>query len=86
MIAAEARKARGDMGYYCEDEEKMAWAASGLRILPEGLTKDADGLYVLPNGKYLPCGAYEMPDGGHLIYEPFQLSSFADMLAGIDEG
>ena len=42
-------------------------------------------LYVLPNGKYLPSGAYWRVDGSALIYEPHELSPFADMLANCTE-
>ena len=51
-----------------------------VTLLPQGVTMDGE-LYVLPNGKYLPPGAYRMPDGSDLIYEPHALSPFADMLA-----
>ena len=74
------------MTYDVEADERILLTKSGLKVFPDGLTRDADGLYVLPNGKYLPSGAYEMADGSHLIYEPFQLSPFAEMLASIDEG
>lgn len=57
---------------------------SGFRVLPEG-TKTRGGLYVLPNGRYLPPGAYGMPDGSTLIYEPHELSPFADLLASCTE-
>lgn len=45
----------------------------GFPFLPEGLILDGN-LYVLPNGKYLPCGSYELEDGSSLIYEPSELS------------
>lgn len=56
--------------------KKDVW---GLPYLPEGL-KRVNGLYVLPNGKYLPCGAYLLQDGTTLIYEPRELSFFGRML------
>lgn len=49
-------------------------------LLPKDLKMDGN-LYVLPNGKYLPTGCYVMDDGSSLIYEPRELSPFADMLA-----
>lgn len=53
-------------------------------ILPTGLRKD-ENLYVLPDGRYLPCGVYRTEDGGSLIYEPFELSTFGQMLAQFEE-
>ena len=52
----------------------------GTPYLPEHMKMDGN-LYVLPHGKYLPRGCYRTKDGGSLIYEPAQLSPFADMLA-----
>ena len=57
----------------------------GTPYLPDGLTMDGN-LYVLPNGRYLPPDCYRTEDGGHLIYEPPQLSPFADALASFVEG
>ena len=57
----------------------------GLPLVPDGVTKDKDGLYILPNGRYLPSGAYQYRDGARLIYEPRQLSPWADMLAQCTE-
>ena len=58
--------------------------ANGFPYLPDNLTK-CGNLYVLPSGKYLPPGAYITPDGGSLIYEPGELSPFADILASLSE-
>lgn len=40
-------------------------------ILPTGLMEE-ENLYVLPDGRYLPCGVYRTEDGGSLIYEPIR--------------
>lgn len=53
-------------------------------ILPAGLREEGN-LYVLPDGRYLPCGVYRTEDGGSLIYEPFELSTFGQMLAQFKE-
>lgn len=54
--------------------------ADGFPFLPDNLTKDENGFYVLPNGKYLPIGFYHYKDGRNLIYEPIGLSPSAEML------
>lgn len=51
-----------------------------IPLLPAGL-KEEGNLYVLPDGRYLPCGVYRTEDGGSLIYEPSELSTFGRMLA-----
>lgn len=53
-------------------------------MLPAGL-REEEYLYVLPDGRYLPCGLYRTADGGSLIYEPSELSSFGQMLAQFKE-
>ena len=53
-------------------------------MLPAEL-KEEENLYVLPDGRYLPCGVYRTDDGGSLIYEPFELSTFGQMLAQFEE-
>ncbi len=53
-------------------------------ILPTEL-REEENLYVLPDGRYIPCGAYRTEDGGSLIYEPFELSTFEQMLAQFKE-
>ena len=53
-------------------------------MLPVGLREEGN-LYVLPDGRYLPCGLYRTADGGSLIYEPFELSTFGQMLAQFKE-
>lgn len=49
-------------------------------MLPAGLREERN-LYVLPDGRYLPCGVYRTEDGGSIIYEPSGLSFFEQMLA-----
>ena len=56
----------------------------GMTYLPDIMAIDGN-LYVLSNGKLLSRGSYVTPDGGALIYEPNELSPFADMLAGCTE-
>lgn len=56
----------------------------GTPYLPDGMTMEGN-LYVLPNGRLLPCGCYTTADGGSLIYEPNVLSPFADLLANCGE-
>ncbi len=51
----------------------------GMPFFPNDMTKDGS-LYVLPDGRYLPCGVYATQDGGSLIYEPSELSFFGQML------
>lgn len=53
-------------------------------ILPTGL-REEENLYVLPDGRYLPCGVYRTADSGSLIYEPSGLSFFGQMLAQFKE-
>ena len=53
-------------------------------MLPAEL-KEEENLYVLSDGRYLPCGVYWTKDGGSLIYEPFELSTFGQMLAQFEE-
>lgn len=68
-----------DIDHDYEFEER-----DGFRVIPDE-TKIVDGLYVLPNGRYMPSGSYIMSDGSTIIYEPRQLSPFADMLASCIE-
>lgn len=56
------------------------WTKTGFRYFQ----KEAN-LYVLPDGRYLPCGLYRTADGGSLIYEPSGLSFFGQMLAQFKE-
>ena len=53
-------------------------------MLPAGLREEGN-LYVLPDGRYLPCGLNRTADGGSLIYEPSELSFFGQMLAQFKE-
>lgn len=55
-----------------------------IPLLPAGLKEEGD-LYILPDGRYLPCGVYKTADGGSLIYEPSGLSTFGQMLAQFGE-
>lgn len=55
-----------------------------IPIFPTGL-REEDNLYVLPDGRYLPCGVYRTEDDGSLIYEPSGLSFFGQMLAQFTE-
>ena len=57
---------------------------NGIPLFPAGLKEEAN-LYVLPDGRYLPCGVYRTEDGGSLIYEPSELSFFGQMLAQFKE-
>ena len=53
-------------------------------MLPAALREEGN-LYVLPDGRYLPCGLYRTADDDSLIYEPFELSTFGQMLAQFGE-
>lgn len=55
-----------------------------IPLLPAEL-KEKGNLYILPDGRYLPCGVYRTADGGSLIYEPSELSFFGQMLAQFKE-
>lgn len=55
-----------------------------IPLLPAEL-KEEGNLYILPDGRYLPCGVYRTADGGSLIYEPSELSFFGQMLAQFKE-
>lgn len=49
-------------------------------MLPAELREEGN-LYVLPDGRYLPCGLYRTAGGDSLIYELSELSFFGQMLA-----
>lgn len=51
-----------------------------IPLLPARLKEEGD-LYILPDGRYLPCGVYKTADGDLLLYEPSELSFFGQMLA-----
>lgn len=68
------------MSYDVDEDYDFKVDELGFRYLPESLTKRGN-LYVLSNGKCLPSGTYITSDGGHLMYEPSELSPYADMLA-----
>lgn len=55
-----------------------------IPLLAAGLKEEGD-LYVLPDGRYLPCGVYKTADGDLLLYEPSELSFFGQMLAQLKE-
>lgn len=57
---------------------------NGVPMLPAGLREEGN-LYVLPDGRYLPCGLYRTAEGGSIIYEPSELSFFGQMLAQFKE-
>lgn len=57
----------------------------GFPLIPDGTAEDENGLFVLPNGKYLPSGGYAMKDGSTMIYEPRALSPFSDQLKNCTE-
>ena len=67
------------MEYEVDENYSFKTDENGFPYLPEGLKKDGR-LYVLPNGKYLPCGCYKLEDGSSLIYEPSELSFFGKFL------
>ena len=55
-----------------------------IPLLPAGLKEEVD-LYVLPDGRYLPCGVYKTADGDLLLYEPSELSFFGQMTTQFKE-
>lgn len=57
---------------------------NGIPLFPVGLKEEAS-LYILPDGRYLPCGLYRTADGGSIISEPSELSFFGQMLAQFKE-
>lgn len=57
---------------------------NGIPLFPAGLKEKAN-LYVLPDGRYLPCRVYRSEDGGSLIYEPSGPSFFGEMFAQFKE-
>lgn len=46
----------------------------GVCILPDAV-KEVDGMYVFPDGTYLPAGVYSVGDYD-IIYEPQELSDY----------
>lgn len=64
--------------------DKFKMDENEVPMLPAGLREEGT-LYVLPDGRYLPCGLYRTEDGGSLIYEPSGLSTFGQMLAQFGE-
>ncbi len=63
------------MEYDVDDKFEFEEDEFGFPLLPDGVHWEGN-LCILPNGKYLPCGAYILSDGGTLLYEPHELSSF----------
>lgn len=52
----------------------------GTAMMPNGV-KWRGNLCLLPNDRYLPPGNYRTEDGGDIIYEPPELSPYAEMLS-----
>ena len=73
------------MKYDVDEDYEFEVDEYGDPLLPKGVTWEGN-LCVLPNGKYLPRDCYVTEDGGSLIYEPKELSPFADMLAQFQQG
>lgn len=59
------------------DENEVPMLSAELR--------EEGNLYVLPDGRYLPCGVYRTAEGGSFIYEPSGLSFFGQLLAQFKE-
>ena len=57
---------------------------NGIPLFPAELKEEAN-LYVLPDGRYLPCGVYRTAGEVTPIYEPSELSFFGQMLAQFKE-
>lgn len=58
----------------------------GRRVIPSTITRDKDGLIVLPNGKYMPSGIYfDKERGLDIIYEPYELTFAKNVRYCIDE-
>lgn len=73
------------MKYEVDEEYPFEYDKNtGFPFFPHGLTEDGN-LYVLPNGKYLPRDCYICEDGSCLIYEPYELSPFREMLENCTE-
>lgn len=67
------------------DYSEFAADPDEIAVLPAGLGEDGD-LYVLPDGRYLPCGVYQCADGCDFIYEPRELSFFGRLLIDLHGG
>ncbi len=67
------------MEYEVDNNYQFETDDNGTPYLPQDMTRDGN-LYVLPNGKYLPCGFYICEDGSGLIYEPRELSFFGKLI------
>ncbi len=96
-IARYSEFIEGDYPNYCnyrivgiddpdvEDDDELLedWTA----YLPDGLWTDEDGLYRLPDGRYLPAGYYEIrgDDDRHMVYEPAALTYWDDLLDLVKE-
>ncbi len=61
------------MEYEVDEDYPFETNEFGTPYLPDNLEKDGE-LYILPNGKYLPCDCYVLKNGSCLIYEPFEIS------------
>ncbi len=67
------------MQYDVDYEHEFEEDEFGTPIMPSNV-KWRENLCVLPNGRYLPPGHYRTSDDGDIIYEPKELSPFADLL------
>lgn len=67
------------MEYPVDHDFKLEYNEDGFPYFPDNVTEEGN-LYKLPNGKYLPSGTYLTRDGGAIIYEPSELSPYADIL------
>lgn len=67
------------MNYEVDENYLFDTDENGFPFLPNNLKKEKN-LYILPNGKYLPCGCYMLTDGSSLIYEPSELSTYGKLL------
>ena len=68
------------MKYDVDYDFKFEEDEFGTPIMPNNV-KWRGNLCILPNGRFLPPGNYRTEDGGNIIYEPSELSPFADLLA-----
>ena len=68
------------MKYDVDYDFKFEEDEFGTQIMPNNV-KWRGNLCILPNGRFLPPGNYRTEDGGNIIYEPSELSPFADLLA-----
>ena len=66
--------------YDIDFDYEYAKTDKGVDIIPKDATI-RDGLYVLPNGRYMPSGHYySLTDQHEIIYEPRELSPLAGLM------